>query len=134
MDNKERHLNAVEAVEPSFEDEKSELEQLEFLVRRHMQLAVEMSSPAERRARIGDIYTIAARTGLSTEALNAWYVDALSQMERPRGFSDKIEYATSAVSGDLAQIWPPAPDDIAELGHQALRHAIRAINSVDSER
>jgi hypothetical protein len=134
MDKERRHIKPVESSEPSsVAKSDEEVEELEFLIRTQMRSAVEDKDRNKRKERISDLYTIGSSAGLDAETLNSWYQDALSLLKRPRGFSDEIEYATSTVTGERIQVWPPIPEQIEELGHQALRHAIRAINQSQPE-
>jgi hypothetical protein len=134
MDKDKRHLKPVESSEPSSASNGQEdMKQLELLVRTQLRSAVEDKDRNQRKERISDLYTIASSAGLDAETLNSWYQDALNLMERPRSFSDDIEFATSAVTGERIQVWPPIPEQIVELGHQVLRHAIRAINQSQTE-
>ena len=133
MDREDLHLHLVEQPATLSDDKDTDLGHLEFLVRRRLQLAVEGDDRKLRRESISGLYVIASSAGLTTDVLNSWYEDALRKMKRARGFSDEIEYATSAVTGERVQVWPPAPEDIVALSHETIRHAIRAINVIDPQ-
>jgi hypothetical protein len=129
MDKERRHLKPVESADPSSAVKNDEdMLKLEFLIRTQLRSAVEDEDRDQRKQRISDLYAIGSSAGFDAEKLNSWYQDALNLLKRPRGLYDEIEYATSAVTGERIQVWPPISEQIEELGHQTLRHAIRALN------
>jgi hypothetical protein len=120
---KKRHLRLVKGAgeQPDIPDD-SVVETTQETFLNTLQKVVEIPDLIERRDAVESVYALAAHSGLTIEEINSLYKKALENMQRPRGSFDEIEIATSELTGEQEQLWPPDYKKLEGLGGQAPNH------------